>query len=184
MRKSSVVLVALALQACTPNNEQLQLDARQAQVAAQNQAADAEFRKCVARYPTEQRSRQNAVPYARCMIAAYNGRATKNDLVLAINYKRLELAEKLASGRITLAEYRSQYAAFGVDMKSQALQRQNQAQMVAATQRSAQAAECAVAQQRVANTSYSGLDSTSGVVAVASLLGALADGASVANACK
>ena len=181
---ATIVVSSFILTGCGPSPRQLEMQAQQARIQQQDRASNEDMQTCSITYPVEQRSPKNAVAMANCVLSAYERRATKNDLVEAIQYKRLELAEKYAAGKLTLAEYASQFRDYSASIHSQLIMRENQAQMVAAAQSTAKSAQCAVAQQRSANSDYTGVNSTNGYVAVASLLGAIGDGVHVASACN
>ena len=178
-----MISLSTLLTGCGPSPGQLAIQAEQSRLDQLDRASDAATRACGATYPPDQRSRINAVPFAKCMNSAYEQRGRKTDLLEAMNFKRLELAEKLSAGKITVAEYMSQLSSFRSEVISQYESRYNQAQMVAAAQSTARSANCAVVQQRTANSDYSGVNSTNGVVAVASLLAAVGDGVAQARAC-
>lgn len=141
-----------------------------------NTARSQAYQACNAQYPAEKRTAQNAVPYAKCMmkvVATYGD----SELVQLITMKRLELAEKLKNGRISLAEYQHQFKDYAYQIKVQQQILENQKKIAKNT-------ECISERQRVAGNDYSGVNSTSGAVAVISLLAAVSDGMSVAAACN
>jgi hypothetical protein len=147
-----VLSVVLLLAACGPSRQAIR-DQQQRELIARYKAEDkATLAVCTSTYPPAERSATNAVPFAKCMLDAmskvhYPG----DDLVMAEVYKRLELAEKLTNGQLTLAEYQSQYAEYVAQANTQRQFRRNQAQVAQAAQRQANAAACMAARQRTAN---------------------------------
>jgi predicted phage tail protein len=91
--------------------------------------------------------------------------------------KQRAVFEEYAKGRLSLAEARSQIQILAYQVKTQQEMLQN-------TQQIAKNTNCISERQRVAGNDYSGVGSTSGAVAIISLLGAMADGAAVASACS
>lgn len=140
------------LSACGPSRREIR-DEQQRELVARYKAEDrATLAVCTSAYPSAERSATNAVPFAKCMIDATNKlHYPGDDLVRAEIYKRLELAEKLADGQLTLAEYQSQYAEYVAQANTQRQFRQNQAQVAQAAQRQANAATCMAAHQKTAN---------------------------------
>ncbi len=70
---------------------------------------------------------------------------------MAVDYKRLKLAEKLDIGQLTLTEYQSQFLEYASQANTQRQLRQNQAQVAHAAQQQADAAACMAARQKTAN---------------------------------
>ena len=179
--KKGIILLSALLAACGPSSQQL---AQQRAVQEQNQRAKDQLKKCYVDYPNSQRSRDNAIPFADCVSNAYNMFQKLSDIVMLWNYKRRDLAQKFHDGKIDLSEYRLQYAQYQSEMRQQLEDRAARNRLVAAQERQAKAAECIAATNRNTNSDYSGVDSTNGVVAVLSLLGAVADAFNAGQKCN
>ena len=95
---------------------------------------------------------------------------------MLISNKRLDLAERLAAGQITVAGYTSELQVFIYQLETQI-------QMIANQKAIAKNTKCISERQRTAGKDYSGVDSTNGAVAIISLLAAVSDAASVSSAC-
>jgi hypothetical protein len=146
-------LIVLLLGACGPSRQQLRDQQQQRDLIQRYRAEDvATLRACASTYPTAERSAANAVPFAKCMIEATSRlHYALDDLGVALNYRRLELAEQLAGGRITVAGYQSQFSQYVAEVNTQRQFRKNQAQMARAAQNQANAAACMAARQKTAN---------------------------------
>ena|ERR1019366_10767855 len=115
---------------------------------------------------------------------------------MAVAYKRLELAEKLANGQFTLAEYQTQYLEFAAQANTQRQLRQNQAQVAQAAQQQANAAQqqanaaaCMAARQKTANdnaaaNAQAANGNNSPAANVAAAMAAIADGIDERRACN
>jgi hypothetical protein len=146
-------ILILLLTACGPSKQELREQQQRLDLIQQYRAEDkATLAVCTSAYPAAERSPTNAVPFAKCMIGAMPKLHYKlDDLGVAASYKRLELAEKLANGQITVTEYQSQYAQFVAEVNTQRQFRKNQAQVAQAAQQQANAAACMAARQKTAN---------------------------------
>ena len=160
-----ITFTSILLSGCGPSQQQLnaQANARGRLVA---------FNECKIKYPKQ----SNVLPYSKCVVQVFN-RFGGSDAERVLVYKRLDLAEQIAAGKISYASAQSQYSVVEYQVKSQQ-------QMLENSQAIAKNTNCISQRQRVAGNNYSGVDSTNGAVAIISLLGAVADGASVANACN
>lgn len=181
----STILLSL-LTGCLARQPSPAEQARLESIRQQNMAAADELKSCATRYPSQERSKTNAVPFAQCSITALKKFASLRypDFSFSLFYKRLELAEKLSIGTITPAEYKSAFSSFAAEVNTQIQLRQNQARIAAATEQNAKATNCIAKQQKVATSSYDGVNSTSGVVATLSLLSMISDQADASQACN
>ena len=146
-------LLIFLLTACGPSRQQIREQQQRLDLIQRYKAEDlATIGVCTSTYPAAERSSTNAVPFAKCMIDAMSKLHYKlDDLGVAANYKRLELAEKLASGQITVAGYQSQFSQYVSEVNTQRQFRKNQAQVARAAQQQANAAACMAARQKTAN---------------------------------
>ena len=164
----TLLMISLALGGCAPSPQQLAQQARQREKTAA-------YSYCTTKYPASARTASNAVPFAKCVLQVLdNFGGSAADRVIAS--KRYELAEKFRNGEITYAGYAAQF-------RSEVYQIRAQQEMLENTRQVAKNTNCIRERQRVSANDYSGIDSTNGVIAVASLLGAVADGAAVSRAC-
>ena len=182
---SAVIAFGAVLSGCVSDNERLAQQQQLAAVQSQNAAATSEINACKLKYPKDQRNRDNAVPFAQCILSALDHFSTKpNDIAYAISYKRLALARSFADRKLTIEQYQSEFANYISEMRTQLSVRQSQERIASANEQAAHAVNCSVAQQHQANSDYSGIDSTSGVVAIFSLAGAIAETAATVSACQ
>jgi hypothetical protein len=154
MEARRVLLCAVVMLAgCGPSKQEIREQQARRDLIARNKAEDmAAVQACKSAYPFSERSATNVVPFARCMLDAVNKlHYGRDDLLVAVTYKRLELAEKCASGQITVTQYESQYAEYAAEANTQRQLRRNQAQVALAAQQQANAAACMAAQQKIAN---------------------------------
>lgn len=107
-----------------------------------------------------------------------------NSIFLTFRYKNVAISEKFKAGLIGQADYDYLLQQSLDEAQRLVAEQAAQQRIVNAQEAQAKAIECAVAQQRSANTDRSGLNSTSGAVAIFSLIGAIADGVSTAAACR
>jgi hypothetical protein len=182
---SAVIALGVGLSGCVSDNERLAQQQQFAAVQSQNSAARAEIKACNSKYPKDQRNRANAVPFAQCILTGLDHFVTKpNDIAYAIAYKRLALARSVADMKITLEQAQSEFASYVSEMRTQLSVRQSQERIASANEQAAHAVNCSVAQQHQANSDYSGIDSTSGAVAIISLAGAVAETVATVSACQ
>jgi hypothetical protein len=145
-RASLAILLTAILAGCqsTPNNS--------GTVQATGPSVPSNFDRCDRLLTNNTFTKKNAVPYHKCIIARndemhiYQGDLDKLD-----DYKRLELAEKYASGRISGTEFNSQMAEFDVQLNNQRLVRANSARMAAAQEQQAESVELARRQAAAAS---------------------------------
>ncbi|MCX7361231.1 MAG: hypothetical protein NTV97_05055 [Alphaproteobacteria bacterium] len=104
---------------------------RQQQIAAQNHSAKAAEQQC--EYENKS-GKSSAVTFSRCMLEAIQMYYQPSDLHLAAAYKRLQLSEDFAAGKITATQARSQFQDYIALLNAIQIQRENQV-------RAAQAAE-------------------------------------------
>lgn len=167
--KLSYPILILFLSGCGPSQQQL---AQQSQINAKSYA----YKACSTKYPFLNESNvKNAVPYAKCLIQVFNNYGG-SDAERVLLYKRLELSEEVASGKISFASAQAQFATIYYQISSQQ-------RMIANSNAIAKNTNCMSERQRVSGHDYSGIGSTNGTVAIVSLLGAMADGAAVSQAC-
>jgi hypothetical protein len=161
--------ISLFLSGCGPTPQELANQQMQ-------QRKSAAFSNCTRKYPSAARSASNAKPFAMCIINVLNNYGG-TDIDWLIANKRLQLAEKLSNGSISLTDYNTEFQTFIYQLKTQ--------QQILATQQAiAKNTHCISERQRVAGSNYSGIDSTNGFVAVTSLLAAVGDAAAVSSACN
>jgi hypothetical protein len=173
------------LSGCVSENEQLAQQQQLAAVQSQNSMARSEQNACLSKYPNIQIVRRNAVPYAQCMLTALDHFSPRpNDIYYAIAYKRLALARSFSENKITIEEWKSEFASYVSEMQTQLSVRQSQERIASANEQTAHAVKCSVARQDQSHSDYSGIGSTNGVVAILSLAGAVAQTAATVSACQ
>jgi hypothetical protein len=177
-----VVLGAVSA-GCVSDQERIAQEQRIEAAREQNAAARAALESCKSNYAT--RNRDNAVPFAECVLNAANMFVPKpNEIQYAIIYKRLALAHDFADGRLTLEQYQSEFMSYAAVMNSKLEMQRNEERIAIANEKAANAATCISAQLRQSNTDYSGVDSRYGAVAIVSLIGEVADSIDTAKACQ
>lgn len=187
------VCVLIFLSGCGPTSQERDqqqfADQQKQQIVAQNAMASAELQGCRARYPQDQRNRENAIPSAACFLAAARKFNPQDDLLMALAYKRMQLSELLASGKISSAEYFSQFQDYASRIQTIRMERENQARAVRAAESAAAAnarlARCLAARQRSAEreASYSRNAPTTGLGMAAAVVAGISDGRNESREC-
>jgi hypothetical protein len=120
------------------------------EAALPTKTLDAQIAECKRRYPD--RHRKPVTPRIKCFNEAdlnyhadllYTVVNPQLDLVRSFTAQRLVIGERYDNGRLSQAEFDAEMASAEVDYNSRVLQRQNEAEMIAAAQSQAAAARAA-----------------------------------------
>ncbi len=179
MRLRIVIMIAgVALASCGKSAQELALEAN-------NRQATADARDMLLSCERYKKSfKKDAIKYVTCTKEAYASFPTPPD-----QYTQTMLthdhasAEKVSSGKMTLAEYEAEHQLFSLQMDTMRENAKQQAAAVEAAQKAAKAAKCTTIQNENASASREGLNSRYASVALLSAAAAVADGVREADAC-
>lgn len=170
---------------CGATTEEIQQQqARQALVQQYRSEDVAAIQHCIDAYPTD--APTVVMPYFRCIIDAQNAAHFRpDDLLMALSYKKLTIAQQYSTGKITHEEYLSLFADADSQYMTQQRERNEEERLVSAREREAKAVACMAASQQNANDRYeNSQNGDSGAARLGGAISAFVDTSNEIDACK